>query len=185
MSKQNQTPVPVPAPDPHVKSLVWDDVVRSGITGASGTVYRIESELSVARYAKLTAFLIEVQTGRGANELVKSVEAALNHLRKPDLVEAIRKLDGALHAAKNVSTYPHPVQKAVALFMNAEGETLEQRLAYDETGMNKKIEDWREYGLESFFPLLTALVTGSKRSLSANSVGEKDNSQTSPKPSQK
>jgi hypothetical protein len=154
-----------------LQELNWADTLSNGFKGMSGKTYRMESELSVTRYAKLQEYLIEVSTGRNAADFIKKVQEAYDLLQQPRIMDAGEKLREVLYGSKNITTKPHPVQKAVAMFFNAEDETLEERLVFDESKMIAKIEDWRGYGLKGFFPLLMSMADGLKLNSSENLDG--------------
>lgn len=146
-----------------LKKLDPNHAMQHGIIGKSGNKYILESELSEERHAKLVEFMTEVSAGMSAKEIIANIAAAYEDLQHPRIMDAGQKLRKIIDAGQVLSMIPHPAIKACSLFFFEEGETLEQRQVFDESRMMQKIEDWKEYGIEGFFPLLTLIRSGSNQ----------------------
>lgn len=151
-----------------IKTLDYQKAIKEGIVGQSGTVYLLESELSVARYAKLQEYMIEVATGLSAQQFIMKVQGAYEDLQHPKIMDAGKKLRDILEGASKVGQLYNPAQKAVALLFNSKEDTLEDRLAFDESKLLQKIDDWSIYGVSGFFQLLIISVPGLRAKLSEN-----------------
>ena len=154
-----------------IQKLEWTDAIANGITGISGKKYMLESELSMDRYIKLQEYIIELTTGSTAQEMIAAVGRAYEYMQNFRAMDAGEELRRVLVSSATMAQYPHPAHKAVALLFNSTDETLEDRMAFDETKMMVKIEDWKHYGVTGFFQLLANTAPGLRESWSANSDG--------------
>jgi hypothetical protein len=154
-----------------IRTITWEEVVQHGFKGISGTHYKLESEISVDRYAKLQEYLVEVATNMSASDLMRLIAGAYNDLQSPKLMDAGEKLRKIIEFGKRVDTYPHPAMKACAMFINKDTDTTETKMSFNEVEMMDKCADWRDIGIGCFFELLGSFKGLSSKNYSANLIG--------------
>lgn len=147
-----------------LKSLVWEDIIQNGVTGKSGKKYLIEGNLSSERYYKLQEYMVELVSGKDTKTLLKKVVNAYQHLNAQGgakVADASVELNDILKGFRSFGEGSKVAIKACCLYLNAEDETMEERLVFDETKMMQKVADLEAvYGFQGFFDLLSHLTGG-------------------------
>lgn len=117
---------------------------------ANGKKYRIDQQISIARYIKYEELELEMGFGRNFAEVFDTCQLALNDINAQKQGDAYVKLYNLIYGIKNMDR-KHPfVLRYCALIINAEGE---DKAVINEDMIASKIEDWTKEGLsiEDFF----------------------------------
>lgn len=147
-----------------LKKINWEDAIQNGLVGASGTRYKLESELSAARYYKFQTYILEMQAGQdaaGVMALLGKAYAALNSPGGAKVADATVAINDAVRGLEDWGFQSRRCIMAIGLLFNRENDSIEVRKVFDETDLMKKVEDLEQvYGLQSFFALLTNITAG-------------------------
>jgi hypothetical protein len=145
-----------------LKPLKWEDAIENGIVGKSGKLYKLDSEVSFANYAKFQEYMEDVYSGMDAAGRADVVNKAYAALNAGKVADAAVHLHRYTEAAKLMTDKYTAAQKAVAILFNHDEVTLEDRKVFNETRMLDKVKDWEDYGVSGFFMLLANITVGSK-----------------------
>lgn len=123
-----------------------DGIVK--LEGKSGRVYKVQRDVSGARYLELLAFEKEFQYNRTLTELQQDHTTLKNHLRKPDLVDAILLVDRLERALQNIGQRRSHVFMMLALFCNYDGEDVG---VVNLDKVDEKVADFDHYATSDLF----------------------------------
>lgn len=124
---------------------------------ANGRLYRIDSELSIERFAEYQ--ILEKEAGFGVNfktifNSLKQIHSLMNEVK---FVEAAVKLDNLMRGVAETEKRKPTLLKICALFINREDEDI---TTINNTIIEEKINDWKEYDVNSFFQFALATIDG-------------------------
>lgn len=124
---------------------------------ANGRIYRIDSELSIKRFAEYQ--ILEKEAGFGINfktifNSLKQIHKLMNEVK---FVEASVKLDNLMRGVAKIDERKPTLLKMCALFINREDEDITE---INNSLMEEKINDWKEYDVNSFFQFALATIDG-------------------------
>jgi hypothetical protein len=127
---------------------------------ANGKEYRVEKELSIARFKELESMQVELYYGFDMEGMFKKMKEAFNDLNKSKVADASVKLYRLMEGVADKVDKREPVALRICtLFLNTEGEDAK---TWSEELANEKIKDWQAegYSVNDFFSLATVLVPG-------------------------
>jgi len=131
-------------------------------TTKGGKTYHVAQaqELSVDYFLQWLNLQPQVAYGADFTSINSNLNRAWKHLNDGKQADAAVIIHNILNGIdKNINKRTHPVLELCALFIYGEDE---DRTKYDHEYMLKKIEDWKESGIDitSFFQLAFSLVIG-------------------------
>lgn len=148
------------------KTATVEEIMASGITGKSGKVYLVESELSVARKVVFDKWLVEFESGFSPEKLIKVWDGVIDHLNKFRMAEGIHALVEARNNVNRIQKRSDLMIKMCCLFLNSSDEATSE---FRETDIEQKKNDLDQYSHNTFFLLLTGTLPGLLGNLSGNS----------------
>lgn len=141
--------------------MVKEVNIEQGEFEANGKKYRVQSSLSIARYAKFEEIEIEVGYGRSFASVFDIIQAAMDDINKQKQGEAYVKLYNLIYGIKVKERKDPFIYRYCALFINAEGE--DEAIITDDM-ISQKIDDWTKEGLDyaPFFDFVISSLPGFK-----------------------
>lgn len=150
------------------KTASIDEILNNGITGVSGVVYHVESEISVARKKAFDKWLVEFESGMSPERLVKEFDITIDYLNKFQMADGIYHLVKTRNNINDLSKRTDLLVKLCAIFLNTKEE---DSAAFSETDIVRKTKDIEHYSYNTFFLLLIGSLPG----LLGNSVQSSPN----------
>lgn len=154
---------------PQTKLLKIDKETKS--FQANGKTYYVEESISFDRWEKYLEFNVELGWDCTIPEMAKALGQIYNHLNDQNFADAAVLTRDKMMGLKQMSEKKIPAAlKLCALFVNEEKE---DRRFINEDMISKKVEDWKQEGIDvaGFFQLALHIIPGYMESLKKNIQG--------------
>ena len=150
-----------------LKKLVWDDIIKDGLEGDSGTIYKISASLNMDRFVKAEELIPQLEFGINMQSLGKELQNVANEFNKTGQMAGQVALSRTIDKVSGWSQRGNTAAKICALYLNEEDE--DRTIATDEM-IDKKLADWRGFEYTGFFQLCSSLISFLKESIEENAA---------------